>query len=152
MTESTHSLAAMTYGSNRYYSWRCACGIQGRGEAPAGSSKEDVAGCAWRDHDALVSVQEEETTGTPRIRWEPTQYGGWTGHVGALAAETWLFQVWNAASVGGEWQLDSTLPGNFNRAVGTDPDDLKAEAERLLAGFVASLGASFGPPVSPQEG
>lgn len=83
-------------------------------------------------------------TETPaRIRWEPTKYGGWTGHVGTLAEESWLFQIWNAASVGGEWQLDSTLPGNFNRATGTDPDDLKVEAERLLSEFLSSLGAIF---------
>lgn len=83
------------------------------------------------------------TETTARIRWEPTGYGGFTGHVGTLAEESWLFQIWNAASVGGEWQLDSTLPGHFFRATGADPDDLKVEAERLLSEFVASLGAIF---------
>ena len=53
MTGTAHSLAVMTYGSDpRYYSWRCTCGVSGHGEAPAGSSKEDVAGRAWHDHDA----------------------------------------------------------------------------------------------------
>lgn len=77
-----------------------------------------------------------------RIRWEPTGYGGFTGHVGTLAEESWVFQIWNAAPVG-EWQLDSAFPGNFNRATGADPDDLKVEAERLLSEFVSSLGAIF---------
>jgi hypothetical protein len=82
-------------------------------------------------------------TETTRIRWEPTKYGGWTGHVGTRAEESWLFQIWNAASVGGKWQLDSTLPGQFHSTVSAAPDELKAEAERLLAGFVSSLGAFF---------
>jgi hypothetical protein len=80
---------------------------------------------------------------TERIRWEPTGHGGFTGHVGTLAEESWLFQIWNAASVGGEWQLDSTLPGNFCRATGADPAGLKVEAERLLSEFASSLGVIF---------
>jgi hypothetical protein len=83
-------------------------------------------------------------TATKRIRWEPTGRGGFTGHVGTLSEESWLFQIWNATSVGGAWQLDSALPGGFNGATGADdPDDLKVEAECLLAEFVSSLGAIF---------
>ena len=58
--ESAHSLMVMTYGLNRYYSWRCACGDSGRGEAPAGSSKEDIAGRAWHDHDARTLATAKE--------------------------------------------------------------------------------------------
>jgi hypothetical protein len=79
-----------------------------------------------------------------RIRWEPTGYGGWTGHVGTLADQHWLFQIWSAESVGGVWQLDSTLPGDFRRfATSSNPDELRAEAEERLARFTASIGAIF---------
>ena len=84
-------------------------------------------------------------TGTGRIRWEPTGYGGWTGHVGTRPETDWLFQIWSAASVGGDWQLDSTLPGHFGQTSrADDPATLKADAEFLLAEFVSSLGATFG--------
>ena len=54
-----HSLAAMMHGSDPvHYTWRCSCGGSGHGEAPAGSSKEDVAGRAWRDHDAGLAAEE----------------------------------------------------------------------------------------------
>ena len=87
-------------------------------------------------------------TETKRIRWEPTKYGGWTGHAGTLADTNWLFQIWNAASVGGKWQLDSTLPGQFGyHPPGDDIETLKADAEFLLAEFVSSLGAVF--PAEP---
>lgn len=83
-------------------------------------------------------------TDTERIRWEPTQYGGFTGHVGTLADTNWLFQIWSAASVGGDWQLDSTLPGRFGQhSRADDPATLKADAEFMLEEFVSSLGASF---------
>ena len=82
------------------------------------------------------------TETTARIRWEPTKYGGWTGGTGTL--DGWLFQVWKAPAPVGPWRLESGLPGNFWRIEdGDDPDELKAEAERWLAGFVASLGAVF---------
>ena len=88
-------------------------------------------------------------TETKRIRWEPTGHVGWTGHVGTLA--DWPFQIWDAASVGGGWQLDSSLPGHWRRTgtTSTDPDELKAEAERWLEEFVTSLGAVF--PAGPGE-
>lgn len=83
-------------------------------------------------------------TGTGRIRWEPTKYGGWTGHVGARPETGWLFQIWNAAPVGGDWQLDSNLPGHFGQHFrDDDPATLKADAEVQLAEFVSSLGAIF---------
>ena len=81
---------------------------------------------------------------TERIRWEPTKYGGWTGHVGT--ARDWLFQVWLADTAAAGWQLDSTLPGQFGSGwhrCDNDPDTLKAEAERWLEEFVSSLGVTF---------
>ena len=57
MAKTAHSLAVMTYGSGPcHYNWRCACGDSGHGEAPTGSSKEDIAERAWHDHDAGRSV------------------------------------------------------------------------------------------------
>lgn len=81
------------------------------------------------------------TETTARIRWEPTEYAGLGGFVGA--GKSWLFQIWPTGKDG--WQLDSTLPGQFDRhPVSSDPGKLKAKAERFLAEFVSSLGAIFG--------
>jgi hypothetical protein len=89
-------------------------------------------------------------TGTPRIRWERTGYG-WNGSVGLV--EGWPFQIWGAVNSTGAWRLKSDLAGQQKRSLfRDDPDELKAEAERWLEEFIASLGASFSPPVSPQEG
>jgi len=84
-----------------------------------------------------------------RIRWEPTKYGGWTGHTGTL--ESWVFQVWQSNSdhgdvVLGEWELMTQLPVAVPRdglRHDYDPDKLKAEAERWLEEFAASIGAAF---------
>jgi hypothetical protein len=67
-----------------------------------------------------------------RIRWEPTKYGGWTGHVGSV--DGFVFQVWKPAPLGEKpYRLESGLPGWFGRIEdGTDPDALKAEAEKWL--------------------
>jgi hypothetical protein len=87
----------------------------------------------------------EETTG--RIRWEPTKYGGWTGHVGTI--KQFVFQVWKPAE-DKPWQLESNLPGHFGHiSTSADPDKLKRRAEDWLSGFVSSLGAVF-PESSPQ--
>ena len=82
-----------------------------------------------------------------RIRWEPDGHDGFTGHAGTL--ETKLFEVWQSPCDGGnyalgEWLLTTSLPVTCNRTPHSrDPDELKAEAERWLAEFVTSLGASF---------
>ena len=82
-------------------------------------------------------------TETTRIRWEPTQYGGWTGHVGTL--EPWAYQIWKPGDETPEWRLTSALFGQYGRRVDNDnPGALKAEAECWLEDFVSSLGASFG--------
>ena len=87
-------------------------------------------------------------TETGRIRWEPTEYGGWTGHVGTI--DGFVFQVWKPAPLGEKpWQLESSLPGNFGYIPfprDIDPDKLKAEAECLLEEFVRSIGAVFPEP------
>lgn len=80
---------------------------------------------------------------TERIRWEPTKYGGWTGHVGTI--DEFAFQIWKPAPLGDKpYRLESTLPGHFGHVANSaDPDELKAEAERWLAEFASSLGAVF---------
>jgi hypothetical protein len=81
------------------------------------------------------------TETTTRIRWEPTEHGGFIGHVGTL--DPWVLQIWRPDD-SGVLRLDSTLPGQFGCHVeNTDPKPLKAEAERWLEEFVASLGAVF---------
>ncbi len=82
---------------------------------------------------------------TEHIRWDPTKYGGWTGHVGTV--DGFVFQAWKPAPFGEKpYRLESSLPGEFGRiADGTDPDELKAEAERWLEEFASSLGAVFKP-------
>jgi hypothetical protein len=80
-------------------------------------------------------------TETKRIRWTDDlgRITGFTGCVGTCGA--WLFQVWKADD---GWILEARLPGAGGRRISSDnPDDLKAEAEGWLAGFVASLGAVF---------
>jgi hypothetical protein len=79
---------------------------------------------------------------TERIRWEPTKYGGWTGHIGSL--EPWAFQVWQVDGPDSPWRLDSALLSQFGYHVDhPDPEVLKPHAERWLAEFVSSLGAVF---------
>ena len=79
-----------------------------------------------------------------RIRWEPTGYDGWTGHVGE--AKPWLFQIWKSFPGAKNWILSSVLPGQFGaRDYDEDPEALKEPAEKWLAGFVSSLGAIFPP-------
>jgi len=92
-------------------------------------------------------------TETTRIRWEPTEHGGWGGKVGTL--EPLAFEVWRSNCdfrdvVLGEWVLSIRLPGPFGEQLphGHDPDKLKAEAERWLEEFVGALGAIFEPEPS----
>ena len=84
-------------------------------------------------------------TAPNRIRWEPTKYGGWTGHVGTM--EPWAFQIWQVDGPDSPWRLDSALLSQFGYHIDhPDPAPLKAHAERWLAGFVSSLGAVFQEP------
>ncbi len=77
-----------------------------------------------------------------RIRWQETPLGMIDGHAGAV--EACLFSIWQPPQASGEWVLTTELPGmDFKRIYESDPGSLKAEAERLLAEFVSSLGALF---------
>jgi len=77
---------------------------------------------------------------TPRIRWHETPFGITTGHVGTLDAP--LFSIWKPPQASGEWVLTTELLGmDFRRIYKDDPEDLKPEAELMLADFVSSLGA-----------
>jgi hypothetical protein len=78
------------------------------------------------------------TETTDRIRWKPTRYGGWTGHVGTVGP--WVFQVYSENDA---WWLSAQIPGVLGAMISTGPDGAKAEAERLLERFVSSLGAVF---------
>lgn len=79
---------------------------------------------------------------TERIRWEPTNYGGWIGHVGTL--EPWAFQIFKTGLGYVGWSLTAQLPGSLGKGCqNDDPDELKAKAERWLAEFISSLGAIF---------
>jgi hypothetical protein len=79
---------------------------------------------------------------TARIRWEREPRGSFAGCVGTR--EGWEFDLYQSL---GEWMLTAPFTfGNGQRSLpGTDPEELKAEAERLLEEFMSSLGASFPP-------
>jgi hypothetical protein len=86
---------------------------------------------------------------TDRIRWEPNGEGGaFFGYVGTLGK---VFEICYAGAGAGNWRLTSGLSGQLRWEVfRDDPDALKAEAERWLEQFAASLGAVF--PPDPQQG
>ena len=75
---------------------------------------------------------------TRRIRWHEEDYESLIGYIGNF--EPWAYQIWKS---GADWSLMSQLPGDIGRAKRGSLDDLKAEAERWLSGFVSSLGAAF---------
>lgn len=84
---------------------------------------------------------------TGRIRWEDSGYpDSLLGYVGNH--EEWLFQIWTGGDRG-QYQLISSMafgPAGSERPESADLEELKAEAEKRLAEFTASLGATF-PPV-----
>jgi hypothetical protein len=77
-----------------------------------------------------------------RIRWEVSPGAkSIIGYVGSL--DLWEFQIWTGGD-GRVWQLITQLPGMADaRPESVDPEELKAEAERILREFAASLGAVF---------
>jgi hypothetical protein len=93
---------------------------------------------------------------TDRIRWEPAEHGGWIGYAGTL--KPFIFQIheacaWKVPDLIDGLALASTLPGDLGHYVrGTDPDRLKAEAERWLEEFASSLGAIFPEGECPECG
>jgi hypothetical protein len=77
---------------------------------------------------------------TTRIRWHETPFGIIFGHVGTL--EPPLFSIWKPLQASGEWVLTTELLGmDFRRIHKAGPEELKPEAELMLADFVSSLGA-----------
>jgi hypothetical protein len=85
-----------------------------------------------------------------RIRWNDDGTRPVTGHVGSLDPSA--FSLYQPEYTGDEWVLMSRLPGQENVCrYGASADDLKPEAEKLLAGFVADLGAVF-PDAEAGEG
>ena len=75
---------------------------------------------------------------TGRIRWEYTE-GGMNGYVGTLAPPPFTIHCANLSYA--EWMLTAKLPGDA--VPGNDLDALKAEAERWLEEFAASIGAAY---------
>ena len=95
----------------------------------------------------------------PRIRWEDNEHrwddgGSILGHVGTF--DGWLFQIAQASSDPGDEALALMLqlPGVSVAEIsqGGNPEAIKAEAERWLSGFVASLGAIFPEGECPECG
>jgi hypothetical protein len=80
-----------------------------------------------------------------RIRWEQSEYGGsLLGYAGTF--DGWLFQIFKASDDidDGTQALMATLPGALgDYRYKIDLDELKAEAERWLEEFTASIGAVF---------
>ncbi len=91
-----------------------------------------------------ASSSREDGTGG-RIRWEPTDFGGFTGYVGthqSMAFRLCPVPAWTLQE--GTWVLTFELPATPNKSrYADDPEELKAEAEDVLAGFVSALGAVF---------
>jgi hypothetical protein len=83
---------------------------------------------------------------TDRIRWIDDGTRPITGHVGSLGPAA--FSLYQPEFTGDEWVLMSSLTGQESVCrYGATADDLKPEAEKLLAEFAADLGA-----VLPGEG
>lgn len=85
------------------------------------------------------------TETTPRIRWidspetSTTAFIGWAGSIHESQ-----FAIYKPDQDEGDYILVSQLSGlDEKRSYDADPEALKAEAERWLAGFVSSLGAVF---------
>lgn len=91
-----------------------------------------------------------------RIRWESDGRGGFEGYAGTF--DRLLFDVWQSPNdsgevVIGEWVLSTQLPRPLGRPMphGKDAAAMKAEAEKWLAEFVASLGAVFPEPLTDHQ-
>jgi hypothetical protein len=102
--------------------------------------------------EGIPVLQGREEVNETRIRWEPNGHSAFLGYVGTLTDSDWLFQVWRLDAVTGTWRLSSSLAGQFGWDLDHDgPDELKAEAERWLERFVASLGAVLPDPKRRRE-
>lgn len=76
-----------------------------------------------------------------RIRWEPTEYGGFTGYVGML--EQSAFYIYKPEREGEQWLLSAAAFLGARYLQADSADELRAAAERWLSEFVSSLGAVF---------
>lgn len=82
-------------------------------------------------------------TETNHIRWsdDPADACHFIGHVGTITEPA--FKLYGPIDGSDRWLLSIRLKGAAEFAYGDGPDALKAEAERRLEQFVASLGAVF---------
>ena len=83
-----------------------------------------------------------------RIRWQDKTPGNGdvynvacTGYVGTV--EGAAFIIYTPDTMHADWLLSVRLVPGSTFLYGGTPDELKAEAERWLAGFITSLGAVF---------
>jgi hypothetical protein len=128
--------------------------LPGVGTAAARSSsldelKEEAEGC---ERTPVPDRSRGQAAMTKRIRWERNDDGSRVtpahkGYVGTIGeAQFFIFEPDDRDPW---WILTSSLPGlpgagqAERRAYGDDTDKLKAEAERWLERFTASLGAIF---------
>jgi hypothetical protein len=88
-------------------------------------------------------------TGTARIRWSDDLADArhFIGHVGTVAEPA--FKLYGPIDGSDRWLLSIRLRSAVEFVYRDDPDELKADAERLLAEFVSSLGAIFPPEPAP---
>jgi hypothetical protein len=100
------------------------------------------------------------TETTARIRWERNDDGSTVtaaheGYIGTIGEPQ--FFIFAPDDRDPWWILTSSLPGlpgagrAERRAHGDDTDQLRAEAEHWLTGFVSSLGAVFPDPAAKRE-
>jgi hypothetical protein len=82
-------------------------------------------------------------TGTARIRWSDDLADArhFIGHVGTVAEPA--FKLYGPIDGSDRWLLSIRLRSAVEFVYRDDPDELKADAERLLSEFVSSLGAVF---------
>lgn len=79
------------------------------------------------------------------LRWEDNGHGGFLGYAGTLGS--WLYQIYRPADEGAEWVLQqATLGGPHRVRYGGSAEELRPEAEEMLRGFAASIGAAFPEP------
>ncbi len=79
-----------------------------------------------------------------RITWTRSTGIGQSGWIGTIGKRR-LFSIQFGVKSGQGWVLRTDLPFGLvpEKAQGSDEDEIKAYAERVLARFVKSLGASF---------
>lgn len=77
-----------------------------------------------------------------RIRWHETETGDLIGYAGS--AGDWLFRAFQTDHTIDEWCVFTQFPGCIGEnRTRCGLDEMKAEAERWLEEFAASIGAVF---------